>query len=86
MLAVFPADHFIEDLDGFAARCQLASAAAETGHIATLGIRPTRPETGYGYIRASSEAGADGDAVLPVEEFVEKPDRATAESYLAAGN
>src|SRR5690606_32569853 len=64
--------------------------AEERNVLATHGIVPTRPETGYGYIQAASlDAPLDtphGIPVLPVAEFHEKPDRARAESFIAAGN
>ena len=84
-VALLPADHFIPDEDIF--RVQLAEAfdlAARQQTVVTLGIAPTHPETGYGYIRTGPEP-AD-DAVRPGEAFVEKPDRATAESYVRSGN
>jgi mannose-1-phosphate guanylyltransferase len=82
--ALLPADHHIPDADAFAA--QLAAAlrravARET--VVTLGIRPDRPETGYGYILAGAEPDADG--FLAGEAFVEKPDPATAREYVAGG-
>jgi len=83
VLAVFPADHFIRDLDGFRRTVETAAkAAAEPGVIVTIGIEPTRPETGYGYIRRA----ASDETAAPVDAFVEKPDRETALSYLADGN
>jgi mannose-1-phosphate guanylyltransferase len=82
VLGVFPADAFIGDTEAFLEACKLGYQAARTGRIATIGIRPTRPETGYGYIHYEP-----GDTpVRPVEAFVEKPDRETAEAYLADGN
>ncbi|HSV68796.1 MAG TPA: mannose-1-phosphate guanylyltransferase/mannose-6-phosphate isomerase [Methylibium sp.] len=80
VLAVSPADQTIADDTAFAASLREAVAAAEAGALVTLGIVPDRPETGYGYIRA----GGSG-AVRRVEAFVEKPDLATAERYLADG-
>jgi mannose-1-phosphate guanylyltransferase len=79
VLAVLPADHFIRDRAGMAAALDAALTAAEQGAIALVGIPPTRPETGFGYL----EMAADGRTVT---RFVEKPDRATAERYVAAGN
>lgn len=76
-------DHVIRPLDGFVGTLDhAADAAARYDRLITVGIRPTRPETGYGYIEVGELL--DGGA-LEVRRFVEKPDRATAESYLAGG-
>lgn len=75
-MLLMPADHLIEDFDGFQAAVQQAEALAAQGHIVVFGIQPTGPETGYGYIEA------DGDSVL---QFVEKPDLITAQDYLDQG-
>jgi len=84
VLALLPADHDIGDPAALRALLWQARPAAAAGRIVTFGIDPTRPETGYGYIRSGTPLpGHDG--VAAVEAFVEKPDRATAESYLAAG-
>jgi mannose-1-phosphate guanylyltransferase / mannose-6-phosphate isomerase len=83
LLLVLPSDHVIKDHDAFCSAVTLARQAAARGDLVTFGIKPQRPETGYGYIRAaSSESGP----VKPVLEFVEKPNRATAEQYLASGS
>ncbi len=78
---VLPADHHIADEEGFRAALGRAIAAAQTD-IATIGIRPTRPETGYGYIEIG-EPIAEG--VHRVARFIEKPDRARAERYAVSG-
>lgn len=87
--SVFPADHYIGDLDAFSACLTAAEREARNGHIVTMGIEPTRPETGYGYIHYDPETtlGAEAGRIgaHPVEEFVEKPDRSTAEEYLQSG-
>ena len=80
VLAVSPADQSIGDEAAFGAALRTAIEAADAGALVTLGIVPDRPETGYGYIRA----GGTG-AARRVEAFVEKPDLATAERYLADG-
>jgi mannose-1-phosphate guanylyltransferase len=86
VLGVFPADHFIADVDGFASACRRAETSARRGPIATLGIRPTRPETGYGYIRHAGVSSPQvSEEALPVEAFVEKPDAPTAVEYLEDG-
>ena len=117
VIGSFAADHLIGDTEGFARSVNAARAAAERGYLVTLGITPTHPSTGFGYIEAADRAGdiprgaagapnepADGpvgpartqphQASLPslagtgavaVRRFVEKPDRATAEGFLATG-
>jgi mannose-1-phosphate guanylyltransferase/mannose-1-phosphate guanylyltransferase/mannose-6-phosphate isomerase len=84
VMAVLPADHLISDIAAFHEVLTTAIAAARSGRIATLGIRPDRPETGYGYILAGAQA-AELPGVLDLERFVEKPDAARARSYLADG-
>jgi len=84
VMVVLPADHVIRDDDNFRAAIELAVAAAETKRaLVTLGIRPTRAETEYGYIKAGSASDLDG--VFDVESFEEKPDRRRAEGFLEAG-
>ena len=83
-LLVLPADHLVRDLEGFVADVQLASALAAEQHLVTFGIRPTHPETGFGYIEAGAAIGAGGGRQITA--FVEKPDRETAEQYLASGH
>jgi mannose-1-phosphate guanylyltransferase/mannose-6-phosphate isomerase len=82
VLVVTPADHVIPDQSAFAAAMQQAIAEAADGAVVVLGVRPTRPETGYGYIRGDGR----GTATQDVREFVEKPDLPTAERYLASGD
>lgn len=78
--AVFVAsDHYIPDADAFRAVLDEAAAAAAPGRIVTLGITPGGPSSAYGYIQPA------GPGLSPVARFVEKPDRAAAEAYLAAG-
>lgn len=89
---VCPSDHIIRPAEKFALYLKRAADIAAEGHIVTFGIRPDRPETGYGYIQADLKAGK-GDAdpaladrrFLPVRRFVEKPDAANAERYLEDG-
>jgi mannose-1-phosphate guanylyltransferase/mannose-6-phosphate isomerase len=87
ILVVTPADHVIPDQAAFSKAVHAAIRVADRGAIVVLGIRPTQPETGYGYIRARGKDGGDGgaSAARPVEQFVEKPDLATAERYVADG-
>ncbi|OGI15293.1 MAG: mannose-1-phosphate guanylyltransferase/mannose-6-phosphate isomerase [Candidatus Moranbacteria bacterium RIFCSPHIGHO2_12_FULL_54_9] len=75
-----PADHYIKDIDAYAALLRTAFDSVGE-HIGTIGIRPTRPETGYGYIRKGEKQGA----YFQVAEFCEKPDRAAAERYVDSG-
>jgi mannose-1-phosphate guanylyltransferase len=82
VVAVFPADHYIRDTERLLQTVSQGVRAARDGAIVTLGIEPTRPETGYGYMKRGA-LGSDG--VADVERFVEKPDRETALRYLADG-
>jgi mannose-1-phosphate guanylyltransferase len=84
LLLVLAADHVIRDAATFRATVAAGMAAAEAGQLVTFGIVPTAPETGYGYIEAAqSLLGAN--VPVPIARFVEKPDRATAEQFLATG-
>ena len=82
LLLVMPSDHVIADVDAFRAAIAAAAPVVEDGWLATFGITPDAPEVGYGYIRAGEEIAP---GVNRVDRFVEKPDRATAEAYLAEG-
>lgn len=82
VMLVLPADHVITDRAAFAVAVQQAATLVGQGALATFGIVPTGPETGYGYIHRGAASGAG----FAVDRFVEKPDRATAESFLADGN
>jgi mannose-1-phosphate guanylyltransferase/mannose-6-phosphate isomerase len=81
ILLVLPADHVIRDVAAFQSAVVSGSAAAAEGKLVTFGIVPDRAETGYGYIR---RAPGDGPT-YPVQQFVEKPDAATAQSYVESG-
>ncbi|MEM7673069.1 MAG: sugar phosphate nucleotidyltransferase [Verrucomicrobiota bacterium] len=85
--AMLPADAAIHDAENFAKVIDACFAAAATSSvIATVGISPTHPATGYGYIHRGSTQEADkGMPVYSVKRFVEKPDFETAEAYLASG-
>jgi mannose-1-phosphate guanylyltransferase / mannose-6-phosphate isomerase len=85
VLVVTPADQTIADEAAFKAALATAIAQAQAGQIAILGVTPDRPETGYGYIRTAPASENTATAALPVQQFVEKPDLATAQSYLAQG-
>ncbi|OOG55531.1 mannose-1-phosphate guanylyltransferase/mannose-6-phosphate isomerase [Rhodanobacter sp. C03] len=82
MLLVLPADHLIGDTSAFVDAVKQAMPLAAQGWLVTFGIRPDRPETGFGYIRRAEAIGSDG---YRVEQFVEKPDLSKAEAYLADG-
>lgn len=82
-LLVMPADHLIESERDFHKAIKQAEALASEGWLVTFGITPDYAETGYGYIRRGRQLGSDG---FEVDRFVEKPDRDTAERYLAEGN
>lgn len=79
---VLPSDHHIADVAAFRKALTLAIESASDGVITTLGVEPTRAETGYGYIEVGPERRAGVRAGV---RFVEKPDRTTAEAYLAGG-
>lgn len=80
VLVVSPADHLVVDVPEFVKTLREAVLEAAHGSITLMGIRPDRPETGFGYIRAGQSKGPK-----TIESFVEKPDRATAEQYLEDG-
>ena len=78
---VLAADHLISDDAAFDKAVEQACGQAQAGNLVVFGIRPTGPETGYGYL----EVAETNNAPQPLKSFVEKPDRATAEEYLAEG-
>jgi mannose-1-phosphate guanylyltransferase/mannose-6-phosphate isomerase len=79
-----PSDHWIEeDVKKWRSCIAEGVKAVEKGHIALFGVRPTRPETGYGYIRAENSVGKD---FFSIAEFVEKPDQKRAERYFLQGD
>ncbi|HKD97185.1 MAG TPA: mannose-1-phosphate guanylyltransferase, partial [Micromonosporaceae bacterium] len=84
VMGSFAADHLVRDVDRFVAVLRDAIAGADRGFLMTVGITPTHPETGYGYLQCGG--AVDGGPVLRVEEFKEKPSREVAAAYLAAGN
>ncbi|MCP9808584.1 mannose-1-phosphate guanylyltransferase/mannose-6-phosphate isomerase [Cyanobium sp. HWJ4-Hawea] len=87
LLLILAADHVIRDAAQFRRTVAAGMAAAENGQLVTFGIVPTAPETGYGYIEATEPlpTGSGDQAPIPIARFVEKPDRATAEQFLASG-
>ena len=87
VLLVLPADHLIRDQAAFAVAVRRAAALARTGVLATFGISPALPETGFGYIECGDRiAGADEPPSFKARRFAEKPPLAQAREYLAAGN
>lgn len=95
IMVVLPADHIIKDEVRFRDHLSIAIKAAENGGLITFGIQPTRPDTGFGYIKAHRDAplekeapgeACDMDGVYTVERFTEKPDHATAEHFLRQGD
>ncbi|MBN3560874.1 mannose-1-phosphate guanylyltransferase/mannose-6-phosphate isomerase [Aliamphritea spongicola] len=84
VLLVLPADHVISEPEVFRTAVKQGLESTEAGKLITFGIVPDSPATGYGYIR-TDVGGQQSDSVLPVAEFVEKPDVERAEAYLASG-
>ncbi|MGI3210885.1 mannose-1-phosphate guanylyltransferase/mannose-6-phosphate isomerase [Roseovarius tibetensis] len=86
LMLVAPSDHVIPDEEAFRAAVQAAVPAAEAGQLVTFGIRPDRPETGYGWLALSQMPETDFAPVpQPLKGFVEKPDAVTAQELLAGG-
>jgi mannose-1-phosphate guanylyltransferase / mannose-6-phosphate isomerase len=82
VMAVFPADHVVANSTNFIKTLQKAETLAQKNYLVTLGIPPTRPETGFGYLQQGAEIE---NGAYHVEQFVEKPDRIKAEQYLEHG-
>jgi mannose-1-phosphate guanylyltransferase len=86
VMACLPADHYIEDADRFRNALLAAYEAAKNDHLVTLGISPSHPATGYGYIQQGELIGTyQGFKVHEVLKFVEKPTLPKAEEYLSSG-
>jgi mannose-1-phosphate guanylyltransferase len=86
LMVVVPADHYIPDAAAFVKTVSVAAECARQGDcLVTIGVRPTRPEVGYGYIFAAESAGEAACGALRVGRYVEKPDEAKAAEYLADG-
>ena len=83
LLIVMPADHVVQDVEAFSRAVAAGLEHAAAGKVVTFGIVPDSPHTGFGYIRAGD---AVDEGVLALQGFVEKPDRATAEGYIASGD
>lgn len=84
LMVVLPADHYIRDEAEFCRTIMRGREAALNGYLVTLGIEPTRPETGYGYIEADLESRGSGP--FPVKRFVEKPNLQRALEFLEEGS
>ncbi len=84
LMVVLPADHYITDEEEFCNTVKRGIRSAQNGYLVTIGIAPTRPETGYGYIEAEAEMRGTGP--YPVTRFVEKPNVEKAMEFLEAGN
>ncbi len=85
-LIISPADHLIIKEHDFANTVKTAIKVAQKEHIVTIGIPPSRPDTGYGYIEVKPESQIKPNTVFPVIQFREKPDLETAKSFLQKGN
>ncbi|MFL9710438.1 mannose-1-phosphate guanylyltransferase/mannose-6-phosphate isomerase [Methylobacillus sp. Pita1] len=87
IVGVFPSDHSIDNEEAFHQAWTAAEEGAAQGYLTLLGISPTEPATGYGYIQPADTTvgGNSGHAIYEVARFVEKPDRANAEAFLAQG-
>lgn len=83
LMLVLPADHNIINTTAFIKAVEVGSTEASQGRFVTFGIVPDKPETGYGYIHASQKGSTDA---MPVDKFVEKPNRKKAKAYLASGD
>ena len=83
ILGIFPSDHFIREDEIFIEAVEEAKGLAQKGYIVTIGMKPTRPETGYGYIERGEKIGKRSYKAI---KFHEKPDRETAEKYISSGN
>lgn len=82
LMLVLAADHLIQDTEAFHDGIRTAAILADAGKLVSFGITPTRPETGYGYLRQGASVGSGG---FEVTRFIEKPDAETAQLYLADG-
>ena len=86
MMVILPSDHLIRKPESFRrALCAACRWAAVDGRSVTLGIRPTRPETGYGYVRVGRQVNRRNPKIFPVAKFTEKPAAAAARKYVASG-
>ncbi len=85
-IAVLPADHFVSNVESFASTLRTAGEIASNGSIVTIGIEPTRPETGYGYLEIGERVNEASEVpCFRMVRFEEKPDAGTAKQFLASG-
>ena len=82
ILGIFPSDHYIRENEIFIETMEEAKTLAQNGYIVTIGMKPTRPETGYGYIERGEKIGVKSYKAV---KFHEKPDRETAQRYISSG-
>jgi len=85
VLVVLPADHIIKDKEAFQRHLDMAIAAAGEGSLITFGIRPTRPDSGFGYIQTEPPCRGKNNNIITVRRFTEKPDVETAKRFLEEG-
>lgn len=85
LVLLTPSDHLIPDAAAFRRAVLRGAQAAHDGAVVVFGVTPTRPHEGFGYIETEASSGAARGGATTVVRFVEKPDRATAEAYLASG-
>jgi mannose-1-phosphate guanylyltransferase/mannose-1-phosphate guanylyltransferase/mannose-6-phosphate isomerase len=85
VMLVMPSDHIIKDEHTFSKAVETGFSAAQAGKLVTFGIKPTRAETGYGYLEVADKIGYEHASALPINAFIEKPSAAYAEHYMNAG-
>jgi mannose-1-phosphate guanylyltransferase/mannose-6-phosphate isomerase len=85
VMAVFPADHYIRDQEGLLTALKIGARWAQQGYLVTFGIPPTKPETGYGYLKRAEPLDQGGSAYR-CAQFAEKPSLAVAQQFLADGS
>ncbi|MCJ7746262.1 MAG: mannose-1-phosphate guanylyltransferase/mannose-6-phosphate isomerase [Desulfobacterales bacterium] len=86
VMIVMPSDHAISDTENFFSDLRLAIQGAMEDYLVTFGIKPSRPETGYGYIKVDHSSKIQVKGLVKVERFVEKPDLQTAREYFSDGS
>lgn len=86
VMIVMPSDHAIQDTKEFQEKLRLGVEMAHQEYLVTFGIKPKRPETAYGYIKAGQSLRDSADEIFHVERFLEKPDFKTAEAFIHEGN
>ncbi len=86
VLFVSPSDHMIRPAEKFSEYVKTAEEISRKGYIVTFGLKPTRPETGYGYIKVENKGHQRNQVFFKVDKFTEKPDTKTAEKYIKDGN